>query len=270
MAALSGWVSIRRFLGVPLMKSLPLKTPTTRRLYEEKRHARQQLQARNGTTIGIDPASVDNTLGCNKNHTGGTMDTSFRLLLDYWPYLAPLSIAVALVLFYQVRHSSSRRVREMLMEREEFLRMRMARDQGKESDATSPVRQLLQREDVSLRVLEEVYELPRYATQRHWGSPDSIRLRILESIQSELREFLRSAIQSAEFPQIRDRTLMLLDQITKEKESLQHKEPFNDIQDPEKSLLIDIFQEIEPGHTIARQKTHQLANIIKLKHQDIS
>ena len=63
MAALSGWVSIRRFLGVPLMKSLPLKTPTTRRLYEEKRHARHQLQAQNGTTDGASPPSGDNTLG---------------------------------------------------------------------------------------------------------------------------------------------------------------------------------------------------------------
>ena len=62
MAALSGWVSIRRFLGVPLMKSLPLKTPTTRRLYEEKRHARHQLQAQNGTTDGASPPSGDNTL----------------------------------------------------------------------------------------------------------------------------------------------------------------------------------------------------------------
>ena len=44
------------------MKSLPLKTLTTRRVYEEKQHARHQLQGQNGTTIGVDPASVDNTL----------------------------------------------------------------------------------------------------------------------------------------------------------------------------------------------------------------
>ena len=63
MAALSGWGSIRRFLGVPLPRSLPLKRAATSRMYEEKWHARHQPQARNGTTIGIDPASVDNTLG---------------------------------------------------------------------------------------------------------------------------------------------------------------------------------------------------------------
>ena len=62
MAALSGWGSIRRFSGVPLPRSLPLRRTTTSRLYEEKRHARHQLQGRNGTTIGIDAACVDNTL----------------------------------------------------------------------------------------------------------------------------------------------------------------------------------------------------------------
>ena len=66
MAALSGWGSIRRFLGVPLPRSLPVKRVTTRWMYEEKWHARQQLQAQNGTTIGIDPASVDNTLGVRR------------------------------------------------------------------------------------------------------------------------------------------------------------------------------------------------------------
>ena len=67
MAALSGWGSIRRFLGVPLPRSLPLRRTTTSRMYEEKLHARHYLQAQNGTTIGIDPASVDNTLGGTEN-----------------------------------------------------------------------------------------------------------------------------------------------------------------------------------------------------------
>ena len=56
-AAFSGWVSIRRFLGVPLLKSFPLKRATTKRVYEEKRHASCQLQAQNGTTDGSGSAS---------------------------------------------------------------------------------------------------------------------------------------------------------------------------------------------------------------------
>ena len=63
LAALNGWVSIRRFLGVPLMKSFPLKWATARRMYEEKWHARHQFQDQNGTTDGAGPASVDNSLG---------------------------------------------------------------------------------------------------------------------------------------------------------------------------------------------------------------
>ena len=69
MATLSGRVSIRRFLGVPLMKSLPLKRPKTRRVDEEKRHARHQLQGQNGTTVGIGPAPADNKLGAS--HANG-------------------------------------------------------------------------------------------------------------------------------------------------------------------------------------------------------
>lgn len=82
-------------------------------------------------------------------------------------------------------------------------------------------------------------------------------------------EIFSSSIQGETFPEIRDRILKLLDQIMKEKADLQHKEPFNDIHDPEKSLLIDIFEEIDPEKTLPRQKTFQLANIIKIKHQDI-
>ena len=62
MAVLSGWGSIRRFLGVPLPPARSLKRATTSRMCEEKRHATHHLQAQNGTTIGIDSASVDNTL----------------------------------------------------------------------------------------------------------------------------------------------------------------------------------------------------------------
>ena len=44
------------------MKPLPLKTLTTRRVYEEKQHARHQLQGQNGAIDGAKPPSGDNTL----------------------------------------------------------------------------------------------------------------------------------------------------------------------------------------------------------------
>ncbi len=63
IAAFCGWVSIRRFLGVPCRKSSSLNSATTSRVNEEKQHAGYLLQGQNGTTDGAGPASVDNTLG---------------------------------------------------------------------------------------------------------------------------------------------------------------------------------------------------------------
>lgn len=37
----------------------------------------------------------------------------------------------------------------------------------------------------------------------------------------------------------------------------------------ERSLLIDLIEEIDPAKEIPRQKAQQLADILKLKHQDI-
>lgn len=211
-----------------------------------------------------------------------------NLVETYWLYLVPISIGLTLVWtlvwFLRERRVSDQLVRwKMMIDREEMLRENEHWGQGNDDETPSPLKtpspitQLLQRDDVSLRVLEEVHELPRNTRRRdYWGSPDSPRLRLLVSIRNELRGHLRSSVQESDFPKIRDRVLGLLDQIKKEldqikkeKDDLRHKEPFNDIRDPEKSLLIDIFEEIDPSHTIVKQKAFQLANIIKLKYQDV-
>jgi len=41
------------------------------------------------------------------------------------------------------------------------------------------------------------------------------------------------------------------------------------LQEPEKSLLVDLLAEISQDKSIPRQKVLQLADIIKLKHQDL-
>lgn len=186
----------------------------------------------------------------------------------YWVYLVPVGITLALLWFLLQSRASSRRLRWMI-ERQEMLRINERSLAETKDDEPSPIQRLLQRDDVSLRVIEEVYPTPRRRYGRDWGSPDSLRLHSLDAIQSELRDFLRSCIQATDFPQIRDRVLGLLDQIKVEKADLEHKEPFNDIHDPEKSLLIDIFEELDPSKTIVRQKVFQLGNIIKMKHQDL-
>jgi hypothetical protein len=150
------------------------------------------------------------------------------------------------------------------------MRVRELRENSKSPDEPSPFQLLLGREDVTLRLLEEIYEVRRNPWMSDTNSPDARRLRSLDGIQSELRNYLRASVKSPEFAQTKERTLALLDKVAEEQRALQQKEPFNDISDPERSLLIDIMLEIDATRTIARQKALQLASIIKLKHQDLA
>jgi hypothetical protein len=184
-----------------------------------------------------------------------------------WAWAMPALITIMLAFFLRSRRRPTLRELERLTE-QQFLRSRLLKDHGKD-EKPSALSQVLLRQDVTLRVLEEVYEPRGYAARRDWNSADAKRLHVLDSIQEEIKKLLRESVQNEGFPDIRDRLIQLLDQIKKERDILQNKEPFNDIQDPEKSLLIDIFFEIDSTHTVARQKAFQLANIIKLKHQDV-
>ncbi|HSD37190.1 MAG TPA: hypothetical protein VLC92_06755 [Rhodocyclaceae bacterium] len=125
---------------------------------------------------------------------------------------------------------------------------------------------LISRDDVTLRILEEISDVKARAQS---GSADAVRLRKLARIRYSLRKILKESVREEVFPALRDRVVFLLDEITKEADRLQSKEPFTDIQDPERSLLIDLFAEIDEEKTVVRQKALQLANIIKIKHQDI-
>lgn len=198
------------------------------------------------------------------------MDLLQAFFASYWAYVVPGAIALALGMFFfrVVRQTSDMR---MLIERERYVRLRSVgiSDEIEQSPtAPSPIRQLLLRPDVTLRVLEEVHEQPRYR-RRLSGSADSFRLHVLTSLEAELQGFLRDSVKSEDFPEVRDRSLGLLDEVRREQSQLQQREPFNDIQDPEKSLLIDIFYEIDGTKSVVRQKVIQLSNIIKIKHQDI-
>ncbi|WP_162457143.1 hypothetical protein [Pseudoxanthomonas kalamensis] len=139
-------------------------------------------------------------------------------------------------------------------------------------DVPKPIREVLKRDDVTLRLLEEVHEADgrRYFRRSWHESPDAVRLTHLEEIEAELKQFLRDSVTSDDFTSVRDRVLRLLDELRTERQRLAQKEPFNDIRDPEKSLLIDIFNELPAGDAIVRQKAVQLSNIMKIKHEDIA
>ncbi len=131
------------------------------------------------------------------------------------------------------------------------------------------LRQLIAREDITLRVLEEVLSTDRYRIYFLSENTDSRRAGALRQIQSSLRLALRDAIKSEDFAALRDRILCLIDEAQAEIHSLQQRKPFDGLQEPEKSLLVDLLGEIPHDKATPRQKALQLADIIKLKHQDM-
>ncbi|MGP9809007.1 hypothetical protein ACT3TQ_13240 [Halomonas sp. AOP12-C2-37] len=184
-------------------------------------------------------------------------------------YAVPVVITLALIfVFVQIKRSREMR---MLIDRERYMRSRMRLEEPKE-DRPRPIQELLKRDDVTLRLLEEVHESEgrRYFRRTWHDSPDAMRLTHLAEIELELKEFLRDSVAADDFTAVRDRVLRLLDELRTERQQLAQKEPFNDIRDPEKSLLIDIFNELPAEDAIVRQKAVQLSNIMKLKHEDIA
>ena len=184
-------------------------------------------------------------------------------------YVVPALISLTLiVIFVQIKRSREMR---MLIDRERYIRSRMRMEDRKE-EVPRPIREVLKRDDVTLRLLEEVHEEQgrRYFRRSWHESPDAARLTHLEEIEMELKQFLRESVTSEDFTSVRDRVLRLLDELRAEMQRLAQKEPFNDIRDPEKSLLIDIFNELPVADAIVRQKAVQLSNIIKIKHEDIA
>ena len=125
---------------------------------------------------------------------------------------------------------------------------------------------LVGRDDVSLRVLEELFASSKIFFH---SNPDSRRVYSLYKIQSTLRDILRESIKSEDFPVLRDRVLMLIDEAQKEIDQLQERKPFEGLQEPEKSLLVDLLAELPSEKSIPKQKALQLAEIIKIKHQDM-
>ena len=130
------------------------------------------------------------------------------------------------------------------------------------------IEKLILRGDVELRLLEEITEIDR---GRYFWYPRSKTNRelVLENINTELRNILRSSVDNDKFEEIQNRIFLLLDKISSDLKEIRQKKPFDGLDDPERSLLVDIVAEIPVERTIPLQKAHQLADIIKLKHQDI-
>lgn len=182
-------------------------------------------------------------------------------------YVVPALITAILAVFIQAKRS--RGVRRYLVD-EDYLRITKEREEARK-ERHAPVTTLLSRDDVTLRLLEEVYVAPNEYRSYLWSrSPDAARANTLAGLESLIRDYLRSSVGSEDFPTFKDRCLRLLDEIRGERLKMDQQEPFNDITDPEKSLLIDIFNELPETNSVVRQKAVQLSNIVKIKHQDIA
>jgi len=174
-------------------------------------------------------------------------------------YVLPALISMVMAAFLYFRRQSQLELRQI--QREVFFR-----DADDEKDNT--VEKLILRGEIELRVLEEVTEND---SRQHFffSRGRSRREHTLEKIRRDLRNVLRKSIDSEVFAEVKERVITLLDEIAKEIQDIQKRIPFEGLDDPERSLLIDLMEEIDASKPIPRQKAEQLAEIIKLKHQDI-
>lgn len=125
---------------------------------------------------------------------------------------------------------------------------------------------LKQNEDVDLKLLTELYEEEGRKFYSFTRQPRTIYLR---DLQSDLRQMLKEIIKSKEHYALKNKILSLIDEAENKAMSLLEKKPFDDLDDPEKSLLIDILEELPKDKVMPKQKLLQMAEIIKNKYQNI-
>ena len=180
-------------------------------------------------------------------------------ILDITLSILPVVIIIVMGVFLWYR-----RQLELDIRKYNSVRYSYSEDESKPNG----IEKLILRGEVELRILEEITEINhnRYV---FIGRGKSEREMVLEKIQRELREVLKNSIDNENFNEIKERVINLLDEIGKELIDIRQKIPFEGLDDPERSLLIDLVEEIDSSKEIPRQKAQQLADILKLKHQDI-
>jgi hypothetical protein len=124
-----------------------------------------------------------------------------------------------------------------------------------------------QNEDVDMKLLTELYEGEERRPYGRMG--ESRAIYILRQVQSDLRGMLKDIVRSKEHYCLRVKIIPLIDEAEGKLKTLSEKKPFNDIGDPEKSLLIDILEELPKDKAMPKQKLIQVAEIIKNKYQNI-
>jgi len=187
----------------------------------------------------------------------------FDLLLTYMPLYTMLFILTFSLLAIRSRKNLER-LRNELKDLEE-----QPRTSHKEQVSfKDQVKKLLVRDDISLRLLEEMYISEYYELIYFRIKREPINIRALEILISDIRGMLKEFIEHEQFPHIRECILQLIDQAQAKLDTLLEQKPFEGLDEPEKSLLMDIQNSIPEENSISRQKTLQLADIIKAKYHD--
>lgn len=122
-------------------------------------------------------------------------------------------------------------------------------------------------EHVEFRLIQELYE------SEYFFNPslpiESKKIFILNEVIYDLKCMLKKLIKTKEDYSLKDKIFNLIDEAEKRYNSLMEKEPFEGLEDPERSLFIDVLEIIPAEENVYRQKLIQVADIVKLKHQDI-
>lgn len=184
-------------------------------------------------------------------------------ILEKISNLVPVAIVLSLATFLYFRRQYELSIsRYSILEKE-------PEEQHNREEANQAISILVQRGDVELRVLEEIVEIDRPRSLFFFGGRSRKEL-ALDAIKRQLRALLKSSVgDESGFEEIKVRVLSLLDEINRQLTDLHRKAPFEGLEDPERSLLIDLLEEVPEERELQRQKAYQLADILKAKHQDI-
>lgn len=123
---------------------------------------------------------------------------------------------------------------------------------------------LIKDEETTIELLEEIWE-----ARRPWFFEGDRRTLKLYQIVETLRNIMRKNIGKDDFSIIKNKAMILIQEAQERIASSNELQPFDGIGEPEKSLLIDLLEVIPNEKAIPRQKTIQLADIIKVKHQEM-
>jgi len=123
---------------------------------------------------------------------------------------------------------------------------------------------LVKDEETTIELLEEIWEVKGF-----WFFKGNTHLFKLHGIVEALQNTLRENIGKDDFAQIKNKAMSLIKEAKDKIDSANELEPFDGLGEPEKSLLMDLLEVIPDEKEIPRQKTIQLADIIKVKHQEM-